>query len=128
MGVIAIAVGKLSWKSAAVTTPSLPPLVQAKDVSFYVLQTVLRPEGFETTQFNLPKGTFRVILLNRTGLPDLAIQLSKIVGNKQKLKDFPFDEKKRFRVEETVDLTPGDYLLEVTGHPEWICRLTVSNQ
>lgn len=97
-----------------------PPLI--------VLRMVLRPEGFEIPEVTIPKGKVRLILLNRTGLEDLALQFSKVVGNKEKLKDVKFDLQKRFQVEDTFDLSPGNYLLEVTAHPEWVARITVTNK
>jgi hypothetical protein len=47
-----------------------------------------------------------------------------VTGNKEKLKDIKFDEKRRFRWYELIDLPPGDFAFSVQSHPEWVCRIT----
>ena len=130
--VLAVNAGRW-WSTTTVATAQgqgTPMPVAAADdpPPLIVLRMVLRPEGFEMPEVTIPKGKVRLILLNRTGLADLALQFSKVVGNKEKLKDVKFDLQNRFQVEDTFDLSPGDYLVEVTAHPEWVGHVTVTNK
>src|SRR5262245_14444540 len=52
-----------------------------------VIQLLLRPEGFDSKTLSIAKGSYYLILLNRTGLENLALQVSRVVGNGEKPKD-----------------------------------------
>lgn len=93
-----------------------------------VIQLLLRPEGFDSKTLAVAKGRYILILQNRTGLENLALQVSRVVGNGEKPKDVMFDAKKRYRIDSLIDLTPGDYVVTVQGHPEWVCRITTRNE
>lgn len=93
-----------------------------------VIQLLLRPEGFDSESLAIAKGSYVLILLNRTGLEDLSLQVSRVVGNGEKPKDIVFDSKKKYRIDSLIDLTPGDYVVSVQGHPEWSCRISTRNQ
>jgi hypothetical protein len=112
---------------------STPPQViartaEADDAPQGVIQLLLRPEGFDSKTLSVTKGRYVLILLNRTGIQNLALQVSRVVGNGEKPKDVVFDEKKKYRVDSVVDLALGDYIITVQGHPEWVCRLTTTNK
>jgi hypothetical protein len=100
----------------------------AADAPQGVIQLLLRPEGFDSRTLAIAKGRYILILLNRTGLEDLALQVSRVVGNGEKPKDIMFDSRKKYRIDNLIDLTPGDYVVTVQGHPEWVCRITTRNQ
>jgi len=93
-----------------------------------VIQLLLRPEGFDSKTLAIAKGSYILILLNRTGLENLALQVSRVVGNGEKPKDIIFDANKKYRIDSLIDLTPGDYVVTVQEHPEWVCRITTRNQ
>ena len=118
-------VTKFTGKPAAAVT--LPQSKGAFEPP-YILQVMLRPEGFEPNVITIPKGKFKLILSNRSGVPDPGIQLSKASGNKEKLKDIPIEEKKSSRWNGLLDLTPGDYVITATANPNWMCKLTIDNK
>ena len=93
-----------------------------------VVQLLLRPEGFDSRSLTIEKGRYFLILLNRTGLENLALQVSRVVGNGEKPKDLMFKEKEKYRIDSLIDLTPGDYVVTVQGHPKWVCRITAVDQ
>lgn len=92
-----------------------------------VIQLSIRPEAIEPAQVTVPKGKYLLLLSNRTGLPELSVQLSRTNDNEEKLKDLKFANKSRYRWKGLLELPPGDYLLSVPSHPEWVCRITATN-
>jgi hypothetical protein len=113
---------------ASVAPQQIAARTGAVDAPQGVIQLLLRPEGFDSKTLAIAKGRYILILLNRTGLENLALQVSRIVGNGEKPKDIMFDSKKKYRIDSLIDLTPGDYVVTVQGHPEWVCRITTRNQ
>ena len=94
-----------------------------------VIQLLLRPEGFDSPKLTVTKGTYILILLNRTGEKNLALQVSRLIGNGEKPKDIAFDDdKKKYQVIDAIDLTPGDYVVSVQDHPEWTSRVIATSK
>lgn len=93
-----------------------------------VVQLLLRPEGFDSQSLTIDTGKYILILLNRTGLENLALQVSRVVGNSEKPKDLMFKGMEKYRIDSLIDLTPGDYVIAVQGHPKWVCRITAVDQ
>ncbi len=93
-----------------------------------VIQLLLRPEGFDSKTLTKDKGRYILILLNRTGLENLALQVRREVGNGEKPKDMMFEGKEKYRIDNLIDLTPGVYVVTVQDHPEWVCRISTRDQ
>lgn len=134
LGMTALAVTKLGWFNQARTPASIAPQPitarngEATGDPQGVIQLLLRPEGFDSKTLTVANGRYVLILLNRTGLENLGLQVSRVVGNGEKPKDIPFDAKKKYRIDSLIDLTPGDYVVTVQAHPEWVCRISTVNK
>lgn len=132
IGMATFGFGFRDWFSRKASVTAMPQQIRPEAAAVTapdgVTQLLLRPEGFDSTEFTLPKGRYLLILQNRTGLDNLALQVSRLVGNGEKPKDVAFDSKKKYRIESLIDLTPGDYAVTVQGYPDWTCRLTVTSK
>src|SRR6266542_2598897 len=85
-----------------------------------VLVLVIRPQGFQPARVTLPASRIFFSVHNRTGLHETALQLDREAGDR--LKTVPL-MKSKLAWRETVDLTPGVYVLSVQGRPQWTCRI-----
>ena len=88
-----------------------------------VLVLVIRPQGFQPARVTLPASRIFFSVHNRTGLHETALQLDREAGDR--LKTVPL-MKSKLAWRETVDLTPGVYVLSVQGRPQWTCRITIT--
>jgi hypothetical protein len=83
----------------------------------------LTPRGFEPAEFTRAEGKFLLAVNNRSGVDGLSLQLTtrgRSVEARRLLKT------KTWR--KAVTLSPGEYLLSVEGHPEWLCRITIGSR
>lgn len=131
IGIAAFGFGFRDWFSRpapiAVTQQQIRP--EATAAPDGVIQLLLRPEGFDSPKLTVTKGTYILILLNRTGEKNLALQVSRLIGNGEKPKDIAFDDdKKKYQVIDAIDLTPGDYVVSVQDHPEWTSRVIATSK
>lgn len=87
----------------------------------------LTSAGFFPREFTHPKTRFILVVNNRTEEPEINLTLSRDKGNKvrEKQKDAKV-LKKQPDWNDLLDLTPGDYVLSVDGHPKWECRITIT--
>lgn len=85
----------------------------------------LRRSGFDPAELTIPSGNFLLAVDNLTDIPN--IQLTLVEDKKNKLKDIKFESRNRDWREE-IDLKPGVYLLSEISHPEWVCRITVTDK
>ena len=82
----------------------------------------LRRTGFEPNEITRRPGPFLLAVDNVTGMGEMSYRLLHQTG--ARVRDFP--AKGRFRLRKVVDLPPGRYALVETNHPEWICRIMVT--
>ena len=93
----------------------------ARDVKAILL--TIRPTGFEPKEITVAHGKYLLVIRNRSGLDQFAVQLDRDHGQRiyeahpARLKR---DDKHLF------DLSPGLYVLTETTHPEWTCHITVT--
>ena len=131
---VGFSLGLPAWlRGSNANAPTPQPLsIQTREAANNpqgVIQLLLRPEGFDSPKLTVVKGTYILILLNRTGEKNLALQVSRVVGNGEKTKDIAFDEEhKKHQIIDSIDLTPGDYIVSVQSHPEWTSRITATNK
>jgi hypothetical protein len=97
------------------------PEQQAKDVQ--VLRLTLRPDGFERSELRLLSGRYLFVVKNRTGLDQYALRLNR-EGHGIQSEAHPQRHQREWR--ELINLTPGEYVLTESTHPEWACRLTIT--
>jgi hypothetical protein len=83
------------------------------------------PNGFEPLEINRPKGSFLLMVQNRSGLPDVAIQLNREAGPNLQALQLPREQP---NWDDVIDLEPGRYVLTEADHPGWSCRITITAQ
>jgi hypothetical protein len=86
---------------------------------------ILRPNGFEPAQITRPNGMFLLAIDNQTGLKDVTLRLERANGVREAEVQLPGH---RVRWRKRVNLSPGDYVVKVAGHPEWVCRLAITTR
>ncbi len=85
----------------------------------------LRHTGFDPKELTIPTGQFLLSVDNLTGLSEVNLTLDE--EKKNRLKTTKIES--RFREwREVIDLKPGVYVLSVTTHPQWVCRITVTDK
>jgi len=83
------------------------------------------PNGFEPLEINRPKGSFLLMVQNRSGLPAVAIQLNREAGPNLRALQLPREQP---NWDDVIDLEPGRYVLSEADHPSWSCRITITPQ
>jgi hypothetical protein len=85
--------------------------------------TVL-PSGFQPSEITRPRGQFLILVDNQSGFDDVTLRLSKVAG--QRLRELKQTEKEKV-MRQLEDLPPGEYQLTAAEHPDWVCRITITN-
>lgn len=105
---------------------SVPNPVQTNPAARLEAQRItLRSTGFEPNEITRPAGRFLLAVNNRSGQQDVTFLLQRDSGGRV----YESRERERPRKHEwrqLVNLPPGNYLLKVATHPEWICRITLT--
>jgi hypothetical protein len=85
----------------------------------------LRVGGFDPKEIVKPAGNYYLSVNNLSGVKDLDLRIERENGER-------FNESKTSREKsywrQHIHLTPGTYLLTEAGHPDWVCRITVTAQ
>lgn len=89
-----------------------------------VEHVLLRENGFEPTQITRPAGRFLLAVDNRTGIDEVEFRLEREQG--ERLREVHLNRRGR-GWREPISLSHGTYKLTEVNHPEWVCRLTISN-
>ena|SRR5688572_6654661 len=84
----------------------------------------LWPEGFETNEMQLEPGEHLFIIGNRTGLPEVNIQLQR--EGRERLAAAAVGSRRR-DLKQRLKLTPGTYVVTANDDPNWTCRITVGH-
>lgn len=79
--------------------------------------------GFEPGAIRVPAGRARLVIQNRSGQEAVTLELSRQAGPRLVSERYVNDKP---RWEKGIQLTPGDYMLSETEHPEWRCQITVT--
>jgi hypothetical protein len=118
----AAAAGAYAWLSpkpvAASTSAEAPP--EVTEGSVVVL--TLRPDGFWPSEVTVRPGEYLLVVQNRSGLDDYSIRLDREAQGK--LHEVKLSRKLDWR--QQFNLTPGNYQVSESGHPEWSCRIAVT--
>lgn len=113
--------------SAAAPSPptiAAPPADPARLESEHI---TIRPSGFEPAEITRPAGRILLSVNDRSGLDSLDLRLN--VENVRRLFEarVPRDTKGRHEWRQVVTLPPGRYVLTEAGHPDWVCRITITD-
>lgn len=83
----------------------------------------LRPSGFEPVEITRPAGRFLLTVTKRNLPEEVTLHLERERGG-------PLQEFRKGRDRKhhrgLVDLPPGIYVLTEAGHPDWVCRITIT--
>ena len=82
------------------------------------------PTGFEPSQITRPRGKFRLMVNNRSGIEQLTWRLDRDAGG-GRLHEVQLNRGK-LRSQQYEDLPPGTYFLSEADHPDWACRITIT--
>lgn len=87
------------------------------------LPITLRWGGFVPQELTRPAGDYYLSINNLSGVQDLVLRLDREHGNS--MQEAKVSRQKTYwRLQ--VHLTPGTYLITEAGHPQWVCRITVT--
>jgi hypothetical protein len=81
------------------------------------------PNGFEPAEITRPEGRFLLAIQNRSGLAEIALQVSREDSHARFL--IP-TRKKRQDWRDVIAPPPGRYVLTEANHPEWHCLITIT--
>src|SRR5260370_27141751 len=112
-----IQIAGLSALCALIATP-LPKREVPRTVVVLV-----RPNGMEPRQVQVPAGPLFLAAQNRSSARNLKLDLDVEKGNRVREVALPAHKAVS---EELYDLTPGTYLLTEANHPAWVCRIVVT--
>lgn len=83
----------------------------------------LLPTGFEPAEITPSSGKFLLQVSNRSGLPEVNLQLEGENGDRRREVNVP---RRKLDWREVVRLPRGTYLLSEANHPEWQCRIIIA--
>lgn len=113
----------ISWKASSSPVGSSRQPNEKVEVELVTLQRW----GFQPKEITRPKGKFFLVIENKSGLiQDLTFSL--IEENGARLKDINLSVNRRKGWSDFVELSPGNYLLTVSEHPEWRCKFTINTK
>lgn len=118
----------ISPTSAAVAekpAPASPPQTSSAEERLEGELVVVGVRGFEPAEITRPAGPFLLIVDNRTGLDEVQVRVERVAG-RERLYDVGLS-RKDYSWNTLLRLPPGDYILTEAGHPDWVCRLTLTS-
>ena len=98
---------------------------QGNRSSVVALPIALRMGGFAPAEITRPAGDYFIAVSDLTDLPEVVLTLDREAGGR--LHSARVQPNKR-AWRQQVRLHPGTYVLGVTNHPEWSCRITITAQ
>lgn len=117
----------IAGKTASVAKPAQPsrPATAVPQESLQAEIVTIRQTGFEPQQLTRPHGRFILMVENRSGLGDIALQLHRQTGNSLHAVHV---SKEQLDWHDEINLPPGNYVLTEANHPEWVCQITITPQ
>lgn len=88
-----------------------------------VLRLTLSPEGFTPSEVTLPHGRYLLVVYNKSGLEDVDLSLNAGAGHRL---HEARAKGRGSRWRDVFEEPPGEYVLGVSDHPDWACRITVT--
>lgn len=88
----------------------------------------LTPNGFAPAEITRPAGRFLLLVVNRSGEADINLRLEAEDDGRGARRRIPAFERRRRQRHDIVDLPPGRYTLTIADHPDWVCRLTITER
>lgn len=92
--------------------------------TFTLLPIQIRQNGFLPGEITKPSGDFEFLIINASGEHDITLRLERERGEHLQA----LSPKRGRNLRKVVSLSPGIYFLRVVDHPEWVCRLTITDR
>lgn len=112
-------------KKPALAQTKTPPPVK-------VITITVTPRGFVPTEITVPEGPYLIDINNRSGIPELDLQLGALNGKKLKeskrLKDKDGRELKSLDWRRLFNLDKGRYTITESSHPGWVVDIQVDKK
>ena len=100
-------------------------LEQSADPGRFEIEVItIRPAGFEPQEITRPKGPFGLAVENRTGLENVILRLDREGGGRLQERQVT---RKELNWKQRVNLPPGTYTLTEANNPDWVCRITITD-
>jgi hypothetical protein len=117
--VVAVSAAAAPNQPTVAATPAAPARLESEHIT-------IRPTGFEPSEITRPAGRVLLFVNDRSGLDSLDLRLD--VESLQRLYEVrvPRDTKGKHEWRQVVALVPGRYILTEAGHPDWVCRITIT--
>jgi hypothetical protein len=97
---------------------------KAKRPPIGTIITTLTRFGFEPAEFNVPAGRCLLAVRNHSGFEVGDLEISR--RNGQKLLSGRLQNGKN-SLDNVIDLVPGEYEINISGRPEWVCKIIVNS-
>lgn len=135
VGVTAVSATATLWRRNTVsgepaqTVQNISSQIDTKTArTLTVLPIKIGPLGFLPKEVTRPAGNFEFLLINATGEAGIELQLQRERGGDRGAERVQsFQPKPGRNLRKQVHLAPGEYLLTVADHPDWVCHLTITN-
>jgi hypothetical protein len=88
-----------------------------------VERVTIRPTGFDPAEITRREGRFILAVDNRSGLRELTLRLADGDGHPLREVRVP-REQLGWRL--ALEARAGSYVLTEAGHPDWVCRVTIT--
>jgi hypothetical protein len=114
-----------SAKNPALTQTGTPPPIK-------VISITVNPRGFSPSKITVPEGLYLIDINNRSGIPELGLQLGELNNKKLKeskrLKDKQGRELKSQDWRGLFNLDKGTYTITESSHPGWVVDIQVTKK
>ena len=126
---IAPVLGKIRSLNKPSSSTALRPATYTQNSRIPTVITNYTRFGFEPSVFKVPPGQVLLVVRNASSLQRISLQLSRQLGNQpsQQLLSGIY-EKGSKSWDRLLTLTAGEYVVSETYHPEWTCKITVSEK
>jgi hypothetical protein len=106
-----------------VPSPTPAPSATPSPAQVRAILITVKPDRIEPAQLTLPAGEYLLVVENRSGVRDTTFRFDTGAG--QRLVEV-HDPLRRLDWRRQLDLGAGSYTLSEAAHPQWSCRITVT--
>lgn len=110
--------------STTAMTETKPQPIEQRDQKVETELLTIRRTGFHPSRVSRPEGKFLLAVSNRSGAVELNLRLHSVTG--VRLVETRVSNKQLYW-SGLVTLPAGEYVLTEANHPNWICRITITN-
>ena len=121
--VFVVSVGARGWLRTRATPISQDNTGSSSQIGAELV--TLRRFGFEPAQITRSHGSFILEVDNRAEVTSMDLRLDR-VGH-ERVREVHVPREKLDWVEILPDLPAGEYVLTEANHPDWVCRITLTN-